>query len=214
MKFHYMLLLLVVTPCAGAGQSLASPQAAGFTLQITDHHVKGHSLEWDFDNTTDKSLRVGRSVVIAVRKTNISNHKIEKIVMPGWLWDVRDSSGDPVGPSKRRNPGGWILGGGPGVQRGTQEMFLQPSKSSIHWGDLSWGFDLSQPGTYTFQVSQHVSDNPKSPIVKSNVLTITLLPANAPAQRTDNTSPSPNASGTTPPPQQTANHPRPRTAPP
>jgi len=39
------------------------------------------------------------------------------------------------------------------------------------------GFDMSQPGSYTVQVGQHISNDPNSPEVESNVITITVLPA-------------------------------------
>lgn len=197
MKIIYAFFLLAAISATASAQSVAPSQTAGFTVQITDHTVPGHSLQWDFANTSDKTLQAGTTVVIAVRKTNTSNHQIEKIVSPGWLWDVRDSSGKPVGSSKSRNPGGWITGNGFGVQRGTKDVFLQPEKSALVWQNLSRDFDLSQPGIYTFQVSQHVSDDPKSPVVKSNILTIALLPANTPAPESTNPSPSPNASETT-----------------
>jgi len=35
---------------------------------------------------------------------------------------------------------------------------------------------MSQPGTYTIQVSAHTSNDPKSEVVKSNIITVTVLP--------------------------------------
>jgi len=43
---------------------------------------------------------------------------------------------------------------------------------------LTWtNAPQSQPGSYTVQVGQHISNDPNSPEVESNVITITVLPA-------------------------------------
>lgn len=67
-------------------------------------------------------------------------------------------------------------GGGPGHLIGTKDNVLQPSESNIDRGDVSQAFDMSKPGTYTIQLSQHVANDPKSDVVKSNIVTITVLP--------------------------------------
>jgi hypothetical protein len=36
---------------------------------------------------------------------------------------------------------------------------------------------MSAPGIYTVQASAHISDDPNSGVVKSNIITITVLPA-------------------------------------
>ena len=46
-------------------------------------------------------------------------------------------------------------------------------------------FDFSRPGKYSIEVSRHISSDPKSEIVKSNTITVNVLPADAspPAQQ-------------------------------
>lgn len=178
MKLIYALLVLASVTLTASSQSVVSPKTAGFTLQITANHEQGHSLQWDFANTAESSLKDGSRVVIAVRKTNISNHEITKMPLAGWIWDVRDSSGNPVGPNNSQNQNGPIRSSGPAMVRGTKDTVLQPGEATLHWTAVS-RFDLSQPGTYTFQVVEHISDDPKSTVVKSNTIRITVLPADS-----------------------------------
>jgi hypothetical protein len=123
-------------------------------------------------------------VVVAVRKTNISDHEISKRNCVGnvrgyhcgYYYNVLDSSGNLV--DRRNSDGSHLMGDGRGGHLiGTKDNVLQPGESGID-SDLvgSW-LDMSAPGTYTIQVSAHVSDNPNSAVVKSNIITVTVLPA-------------------------------------
>jgi len=177
---HFVMLLLAAVSVTASGQSAVSSQVGGFTLEITANLEQGHNQRWDFASTAEKTLKAGTMVVIATRKTNISNHEISKMSETGWIWEVRDSSGNQVGP-KSHNLNGPVNFGGPVHVIGTKDDVLQPGETTLDWGDLSQRLDLSRPGTYTFQVSQHTSDDSKSPVVKSNTITITILPAGASA---------------------------------
>lgn len=99
--------------------------------------------------------------------------------LPYGVFDIHDSNGNPAPPHKRTDK--WIKGGGSGMVRG-KDMLLQPGESMSDYIPVGSWFDLSKPGTYTIQVSSHVSDDPNSEIVKSNILTITVLPPNPPAE--------------------------------
>ena len=93
----------------------------------------------------------------------------------GYHFDVRDSSGNLVGP---RHPDEVMLGGGDkgGFRPGTKDMVLQPGESLIEFVPLASWYDLNHPGDYTIQISAHVSDDPKSDVVKSNIITVTVMP--------------------------------------
>jgi hypothetical protein len=81
-----------------------------------------------------------------------------------------------VGP---RKPNEVKLKGGDkgGVLQGTKDMVLQPGKSEIDYVPLASWYDMSQPGQYTIHVSAHITNDPKSDVVKSNIITVTVLPA-------------------------------------
>ncbi|MFZ0662171.1 MAG: hypothetical protein WAM66_05720 [Acidobacteriaceae bacterium] len=179
MRILFGLSLLTAISVTTFGQSVVSPQTAGFKLEIMANHKQGRPRQWDFSNTAEKTVGLGSTVVVAIRKTNTSDREINKKSDSGWLWEVRDSSGNPVGPNKSYKWNG-IINVHDAMRNGTKDSVLQPGESMLNQGTLSNGFDLSQPGTYTFQVAQHVSDDPKSPVVKSNTITITVLPADNP----------------------------------
>jgi hypothetical protein len=59
-------------------------------------------------------------------------------------------------------------------------MVLRPGESKIDYAQVSDWYDMTKPGTYTIQVSAHVTNDPKSDVVKSNIITVTVLPADDP----------------------------------
>jgi len=130
------------------------------------------------ENTANKTVTAGESVTIRIRKTNTSDHEIPKLGPDngpfGYVFDIRDSNGNLAPPHKSTSES--IRGGGPAPIFGTKDMVLQPGKSKIDYAPVSEWFDMTKPGTYTIQVSQHVSSDPNSAVVKSNKVTVTIQP--------------------------------------
>lgn len=150
-----------------------------FTLEITANHRVGDSLHWDFKNTSEKAVEVGSVLVVRVRKTNCSDDNLPKSPADGgpypYQFEVHDSHGNLLeskmsGVIHRRI-------GGPGLLRGSKDMFLQPGESETSSTRISDFYDMSKPGVYTIQVEQHVSNDPKSAMVQSNIIKIRVLPA-------------------------------------
>jgi len=186
MKEIYALLLLGSSLTASCQSELSKQTVADnppFKLEITANIEKDHSLNWDFANSAQTVVKAGSMIVVAIRKTNISNNEIEKKTHTDefccYYYDVRDSHGNLVGP---RKPSKVILKGDDRGAHlaGTQGNLLHPGESIIDRGRLDDGYDMSRPGTYTIQISAHVANDPKSEVVKSNIITVSVLPAGDP----------------------------------
>lgn len=131
------------------------------------------------DDTSDKTVSISNAgVTIRIRKTNVSDSEIPKPGPDpgpfGCTFDVRDSKGNPPPPHKANSHN--LQGSGPVPLAGTKDTVLQPGESAIYFAPLSEWKDLSKPGTYTIQVSQHVSSDANSEVVKSNNVTVTITP--------------------------------------
>jgi hypothetical protein len=182
-----LTVFLLTNACliaAGQSVSRATPTEPDvpFTLEITANPDSQRAFRWDFANSAQTQVRVGTPIFLSTRKTNISDHEIDKWSSLGRSTEVRDENGNLI---KVREPDNTrpIVSGGDGMLRGTKDTVLQPHESKIHTAFLSEGFDLSQPGTYTVQVSEHISNDPQSPTIKSNIITIIVLPKSAPAPK-------------------------------
>ena len=92
----------------------------------------------------------------------------------GYDFEVRDSSGNLVGP---RHPNELMLKSGDkgGIISGVNDV-LRPGESYIDFFPIASRFNMTNPGVYTIQVSAHVSDDPNSDVAKSNILTVTVEP--------------------------------------
>ena len=182
-------LVMLCASLAAFGQSEFSQQRMAanppFKLEITANIDEGHTNVWDFVNSAQTVVKAGSPIVIAVRKTNISKHEIDKASCVhddafgdrcGGQYDVRDSHGNSVELTKPKmaDPLVWS---GPAHVIGTKDNVLQPGESTTNHDVVSEGFDISKPGKYTIQLSQHVRNDPKSRVVRSNILTVTVLPA-------------------------------------
>ncbi len=81
MKIVCAFLLLGVSLTV-FGQSDFSKQTEAvnppFKLEITANLDKEHSNVWDFVNCAETTVKAGSMIVIAIRKTNISDHEIDK----------------------------------------------------------------------------------------------------------------------------------------
>lgn len=178
MKIVFALLLFtgasVVTPAQSEFNKQSEAVNPPFKLDITANLEKGHSTIWDFENSARTVVKAGSTIVVAIRKTNISDHEINRRAMAGQTIDVLDGNGSPVAHKKRDALQGSVVHA---MRAGTKEMVLQPGETSMDSGRLSEGFELSQPGTYSIQFSEHVSDDSASDVVKSNIITVTVLPA-------------------------------------
>jgi hypothetical protein len=51
-----------------------------------------------------------------------------------------------------------------------------PGESAGSSVTLTKLYDLGRPGVYTIQIWQPVSDNPTDGVVKSNIITVTVIP--------------------------------------
>lgn len=189
MKTVYALLLVGVS-IAASGQSEVSKQIVAvnppFKLDITANLDKDHSELWDFAGTAVTIVKAGSIVVVAVRKTNISDHEINKGSCVGndasgyhcgGYFEVRDSRGNLVRP---REPRLMLKGGGPGHLIGTKDNVLQPGESNIDRDHVSEAFDMSKPGTYTIQLRQNIGKDLNSDVVRSNIITVKVILAEDP----------------------------------
>jgi hypothetical protein len=176
-------LLLIGASLTASGQSEFSKQTVGanppFKLEITANIDKEHSEKWDFLNSaetvrnTDSIAELG----FAIRKTNITDHEINKWSEAGGGAEIRDDDGNLIKPREFGSKPGDGLGGGEAMLKGTKDMVLQPGESKVKHELIGDWYDMSRPGMYTIQVWEHVSNDPASEIVKSNIITITVLPA-------------------------------------
>jgi hypothetical protein len=180
------LLLLACVVLTASSRAAFSQQTGGtnapFTLEITPNHIEGQSDEWDFANSTEGTVKVGQMIVIGIRKTNNSNHEVFKEFWSLGTIDVRDSNGNLVG-TKLDNPDLVRPSGGRAHTAGTKDNVLQPGEIDVTQDvlfDGREGQDMSKPGTYTVQLLEHISNDPASEIVKSNTITITVLPVDEP----------------------------------
>jgi len=119
-------------------------------------------------------FRVGYPVEVTILLTNTSDRDMSGAVADqmglasGYKYDVRDEDGNPV---KRQQ---WQ---GPVIGRTRDSGPVRPGETRTQRSEITSAYDLSKPGTYTIQVSRPVSDEPGAALVKSNAVTVTILPA-------------------------------------
>lgn len=179
MKLPSSYLFPVVTLTACAACFAAAPRGQTetpkppFTLTISINPSNPTQ-----DDTGDKTVSVRAGVTVRIRKTNVIAHEIPKQGPDNGpfqcIFEVRDSNGNPA--PLHKETGQQFLGGGPVPLFGTKDMVLQPGESKIDFAPVSEWYDLSKPGTYTIEVSQHVSSSPNSAVVRSNKITVTIKP--------------------------------------
>jgi hypothetical protein len=182
MKIVYSLLLLVGVSITASCQTDYFKQNVAvnppFKLEITANLDKEHSYLWDFVNSAETTVKAGSIIVVAIRKTNISEQEINKSthvgIRYGFAYEVRDSGGNLV--SLRHPNEIKMVGDGRGGHIiGTKDNILQPGESKIDLGHVSDVYDMSKPGRYTIQVCEHIFDDANSDVVKSNIITITVV---------------------------------------
>ncbi len=178
MRIIVAVFLLVCSSIAVSSQSAVSRQTEDgkppFTITISCTTTNP-----TLENSVDQTVNAGAPLGLLIRKTNTSNHEIIKWPETGGpfgdLFDLRDGSGHLLEPRKSNEV--VTTSDGEGRIIGTKDMVLQPGESKVDFAPLSLWYDMNQPGTYTIQVSSHITNDPKSDIVKSNTITITVLPA-------------------------------------
>ncbi len=119
------------------------------------------------------SYKAGSFVELKIVMTNTSNREIDagsvydRSIDVTYEYDVRDSLGNPA-PRKDFKLS----------ELQTVKMRkLKPGESVSEVTNVARWVDFSQPGEYQIQVSRNIGDNEKEGVVKSNIITITVLPA-------------------------------------
>src|SRR5579871_3683528 len=80
-KISYALLLLGISLTASGQADFPKETVTAnppFKLEITANLSKEHSNVWDFANSAQTVVKAGSLIVVAIRKTNISDHEIGK----------------------------------------------------------------------------------------------------------------------------------------
>lgn len=159
--FRALLIIcgIVAAACAGFGQ----PGKAPFTLTIS----------------TDKPTVVaGSHVFIKITQTNTSDRSIgcaagdSNGFQIAFRYEVLDEAGKSVKiPGEHHELRGFSWRG---------PCNLAPGESTSRDSQITALYDLSKPGKYTVQVSSQASSDEKDGVIKSNVITITVLPAEGP----------------------------------
>jgi hypothetical protein len=176
MKIVFASLLLAGVSVVTSGQDAIPGETESakppFTLTISLNQANPN-----LEATAAQAVKVGSWVAFRIRKTNISDEEIAVRPQGRPLqYDVRDSSGNPVARRKSKDMQGSVHGVQPA---GLPEM-VQPGESKIIFEAVSSWYEMDRPGTYVIQVSECISDDPASDAVKSNRITVTVLPADEP----------------------------------
>jgi hypothetical protein len=149
----------------------------GITLQSSIAQIK--SPPFVITLSADKpAVTAGSDVYLSVRITNTSNHDVNCSAIPSegidlaYKYNIRRISGEPVAKIVSHFPRSFSV---------LPPCTLKPKEFDESKGGIiiSRLYDMSSPGTYIIQVLRPIanSGNPKYGFVKSNELTITVLPA-------------------------------------
>ena len=185
MKVFKLLLLITCATVIAFGQSKISQQVATdsppFKLEITASRQVANSMLLDFVNSAGQTVEVNDVVELAIRKTNISDYQIDRTTHVGSVYgyriEVLDSNGNLVGPGKLSDA--YHLKGNKPPHLSN---VLQPGECVIDTYPLSVLFDMSKPGIYAVQVSAYIMNDAELPVVKSNIIKITVVPPDPPAE--------------------------------
>jgi len=160
---HLCALLIVCGIAAASSAGFGQPGEAPFTLTIS----------------TDKPTVVaGSQVIIKITQTNTSDQAIgcasadSNGFQIAFRHEVLDEDGKSVkipGEHHEFRDFSW---------RGPCN--LAPGESTSRDSQITALYDLTKPGKYTVQVSSQASSDEKDGEVKSNTITITVLPADGP----------------------------------
>ena len=131
-------------------------------------------VEAPFSITIEKhsrEVRVGSMLEITVRLKNTSDSDLK--TFSAWMngtdvtykYEIRDPSGKLVDEKKLGPPHGHL-----------SSFVLKPGEERTENIPLTTKYDFSEPGQYTIQVSRGVQPGPEGDAIKSNEITVTILP--------------------------------------
>jgi hypothetical protein len=152
-----LLIGLYFVIAAGGALHAQNQSSEPFTLTIS---------------TAQSEVKSGTPVVLRVVQTNTSDQALdvstayERGLNAGYDYDVRKSDGKQLTPKEHKGP----------LSLNMIRRLLQPNSSLQDQTNLSRGFDMTEPGTYSIRVSRHISDDPKSRSIASNTITVTVTP--------------------------------------
>lgn len=180
MRIPVILAVFMVASYTATIPSTLPQQQGGapapFTLEITASIEGTHYGHWDFANAARTVVTSDPMVEVAIRKIDTSGAPIiRRPQYDGWYgytFEVRDENGNLLPPKPPNLSNGAIAVQGHN-RRGAPEM--QPGEADVVATNIGMYYDLSKPGVYLIQVSQHVSNDPNSRVVKSNVLNVQVL---------------------------------------
>jgi hypothetical protein len=161
-------VICVSSMATGLCQASATPlERSPFTITIQALDVYGRS-------DAPIVVKAGQPVSINIQLTNLTNEEmnVEGFWSLGvdytYYYDVRDTSGNL---RKKR-----LLTDHPFFVGSERDEKVAPGMSKKEKIDVDLACDIKEPGTYTIQVSRDVPGDPKHRIVKSNLVTVTLVP--------------------------------------
>jgi hypothetical protein len=151
-----LALLLLTTP-------LAAHDAGGqpFTIKISPLTAE---------------IKNPKFVMLKIVMTNTSGSDVnagaayDASIDAAYTYDAKDQYGNPVPertPSSDYRPN-FVM------------RTLKPGESATENSNVARWYDFSQPGKYTIQVSRFIHGNIGDPVVKSNIVTVTVLPPQEP----------------------------------
>jgi peptidyl-Lys metalloendopeptidase len=168
MRAMFLIIALLGTLAPMQASAADQPEGTPFKLTLNvKSPVRGAVLG------TSAEFSVGYPVEVTIVLTNTSSHEISGAVgdqmglASGYLYDIRDRNGDPIQRQQWK---------GPVTGRAKDRGPVKPGESLTQGSEITSAYDLSIPGTYTIQVSRHASDEPGAPLLKSNPVTVTILP--------------------------------------
>jgi hypothetical protein len=168
-----VLIFLLCTLCIAWNPVEATTVGLPFVLTIS---VEDPASQTGTDSYT---VKAGSEIFIKVQLKNTSKHNLSLDydadprtgVGFSHQYEVRDSSGSPAQKRPISHPETGSTG------HGWPARILKPGESMDINGDrISRLYDLSQPGKYTIQLSRIASVDAKDDVVKSNTITVTVMP--------------------------------------
>jgi hypothetical protein len=164
------ILLLSAAFVAASGQpapdAQAKPAGPKFSLKLSELRPEGYSgknlfITIEMTNTSEQVI--GCSSFI---ETNSVNHSLR--------YDVRDPQGNAAEKV--------ALSSHPeiGIAGSSYPCSLKPGDSKKWDVAINKAYRLDRPGEYTIQVSRLAETRPADGYIKSNTITITVLPADVP----------------------------------
>jgi len=146
--------------------SAPSTEHSPFTITIQALDAYGRS-------DAPVMVKAGQPVSINIQLVNLTNEEMN--VEGSWSfgvdytydYEVRDESGNLR--KKLPTPHSTFIGS-------ERDEKVAPGMSKNEKVSVDRACDLKEPGTYTIQVSREVPGDPKHRLVKSNIVTVTLVP--------------------------------------